>query len=158
MSDASGKSKTKGSRSARSQSEKRSGGSTEGKPATAQDGYPSSPKLATQKTGKSEKKAGKQAATAVVVTPPVAPDSARRRPDDEDDDEEDEEDEEDAPQPVVSGYRQRREQALAQQRYRETISYSRRREQALAAAEAAAAETGESPKFMTYAEYRKGLT
>mmetsp|Transcript_56497 Transcript_56497/g.104617 ORF Transcript_56497/g.104617 Transcript_56497/m.104617 type:complete len:237 (-) Transcript_56497:68-778(-) len=56
-------------------------------------------------------------------------------------------------QPAAEGgYRQRRASAMAEQRYRESISYAQRRQTQLAQA-----RPGEAPKLMTYQEYRKSI-
>eukprot|EP00927_Polykrikos_kofoidii_P061385 TRINITY_DN56221_c0_g1_i1.p1 TRINITY_DN56221_c0_g1~~TRINITY_DN56221_c0_g1_i1.p1 ORF type:complete len:351 (+),score=37.40 TRINITY_DN56221_c0_g1_i1:225-1277(+) len=58
----------------------------------------------------------------------------------------------------VSTYRQRRNEAVAKQKYKESISYARRRETAVAQAMARAESTNEQPKFMSYSEHRKALS
>merc|ERR1712151_611833 len=58
----------------------------------------------------------------------------------------------------MGSYRQRRTVALAQQKYRESISYAKRRETAVAQAAAVAETTGEKPRYQSFAEYRKSLS
>ncbi|CAL1148564.1 unnamed protein product [Cladocopium goreaui] len=49
------------------------------------------------------------------------------------------------------GYKQRRAMLLAQQRYRESMSYGRRRQSALA-------RSGDNATFLSFAEYRKAMS
>eukprot|EP00913_Durusdinium_trenchii_P027755 g26026.t1 len=51
----------------------------------------------------------------------------------------------------AQGYKQRRAMLLAQQRYRESMSYGRRRQSALA-------RSGENAQFLSFAEYRKAMS
>ncbi|CAE7644751.1 unnamed protein product, partial [Symbiodinium pilosum] len=51
----------------------------------------------------------------------------------------------------TQGYKQRRAAVLAQQRYRETMSYGRRRQSAMAL-------SGDGAKFLSFAEYRKAMS
>mmetsp|Transcript_127869 Transcript_127869/g.368269 ORF Transcript_127869/g.368269 Transcript_127869/m.368269 type:complete len:303 (-) Transcript_127869:307-1215(-) len=63
-----------------------------------------------------------------------------------------------APASQAPCYRERRDAALMQQRFRDSIAYSRRRETAMAVAVAAAMETGQDPKFLSYSEFRKSIS
>ena len=55
------------------------------------------------------------------------------------------------PEEASQGYKQRRAMLLAQQRYRESMSYGRRRQSALA-------RSGDNTTFLSFAEYRKAMS